>query len=83
VALSCSLRLFVQVIAVYLPTTSSEFGRHAFSYSAPLVYGITHRYPSVLDEVYAFSALTLLFGRPACEKPSGGVLAWLSVWGEV
>jgi len=36
---------------------------------------------------YAFSALTLLVGRqeghPACKKLSGGVLAWLSVWGEV
>jgi len=31
----------------------------------------------------AFSALTLLVGQkeghPACKKPSGGVLAWLSV----
>ena len=36
---------------------------------------------------YAFSALTLLVGRqeghPACKKLSGGVLAWLSVWGKV
>ena len=35
----------------------------------------------------AFSALTLLVGRqeghPACEKLSGEVLAWLSVWSEV
>jgi len=35
----------------------------------------------------AFSALTLLAGRqeghPACQKLSGGVLAWLSVWSEV
>jgi len=35
----------------------------------------------------AFSALMLLVGRqeghPACKKPSGGVLAWLSVWSEV
>jgi len=35
----------------------------------------------------AFSALTLLVGwqegHLACEQPSGGVLAWLSVWGEV
>jgi len=36
----------------------------------------------------AFSALTLLVwrqkGHPACKKLSGGgVLAWLSVWGEV
>jgi len=34
-----------------------------------------------------FSALTLLVGRqeghPACEKLSGEVLAWLSVWSEV
>ena len=34
----------------------------------------------------AFSALTLLVGRqeghPACEKLSGGVLAWLSAWSE-
>jgi len=33
------------------------------------------------------AALTLLVGRqkgqPACKKLSGGVLAWLSVWGEV
>ena len=36
---------------------------------------------------YAFSALTLLVGRqerhPACNKLSGGLLAWLSVWSEV
>jgi len=35
----------------------------------------------------AFSALTLLVGRqeehPACKKPSGGVLVWLSVWSAV
>ena len=35
----------------------------------------------------AFSALTLLVGQqeglPVCEKLSGGVLAWLSVWSEV
>jgi len=36
---------------------------------------------------YHSSALTLLVGwqevHPACKKPSGGVLAWLSVWSEV
>jgi len=36
---------------------------------------------------FAFSALTLLVrrqeGHPACKKLSGGVLAWLSVWGKV
>jgi len=36
---------------------------------------------------HLFSALMLLVGRqegrPACEKMSGGVLAWLSVWSEV
>ena len=35
----------------------------------------------------AFSALTLFVGRqewhPACNKLSGGVLAWLSVWSKV
>jgi len=35
----------------------------------------------------SFSALTLLVGRqeghPACRKLSGGMLAWLSVWGEM
>ena len=34
-----------------------------------------------------FSALMLLVGwqegHPACKKPTGGVLAWLSVWSEV
>jgi len=36
---------------------------------------------------WAFSALMLLVGwqegHPACKKVSGGVLAWLSVWGKV
>jgi len=35
----------------------------------------------------AFNALTLLVGRQeghlACKKLSGGILAWLYVWGEV
>jgi len=35
----------------------------------------------------AFSALTLLVGQqeghPACNKLSGGVMAWLSGWGQV
>ena len=39
--------------------------------------------PSVL---FDFSALTLLVGwqegHPACNKLSGGVLSWLSVWSE-
>ena len=42
---------------------------------------------NTIIHVLAFSALTLLVGRqegrPACKKLSGGVLAWLSVWGEV
>jgi len=37
--------------------------------------------------MFAFTALMLLVGRqeghPACEKLSGGVLAWLSVLSEV
>jgi len=35
----------------------------------------------------AFTALTLLVGwqegHPACKKPCGGVLEWLSVWSEM
>jgi len=38
---------------------------------------------TVLQLQNAFSALTLLEGRPACKKLSGGVLAWLSVWSEM
>jgi len=38
-------------------------------------------------EIFTFSALTLSVGwqegHPACKKLIGGVLAWLSVWGEV
>jgi len=37
--------------------------------------------------MFAFSDLMLLVrqqeGHPACKKLSGGVLAWLSIWGEV
>jgi len=37
--------------------------------------------------MFAFSALTLLVGRqeghPACKKLRGGMLALLSVWGDV
>jgi len=44
-------------------------------------------YVSFVDMEIAFSALMLLVGRqeghPACEKLSGGVLAWLSVWIEM
>jgi len=40
-----------------------------------------------VDCLPAFSAFMLLVaqqeGHPACKKPSGGVLAWLSVWSEV
>ena len=39
------------------------------------------------SEFSAFSALTMLLGwqegHPACKKLSGGVLAWLPVWGKV
>ena len=46
----------------------------------PNFVGIVHGF-------LAFSALVLLVGwqegHPACEKLSGGVLAWLSVWSEV
>jgi len=41
----------------------------------------------IMCKTLPFSALTLLVGRLeghlACKKLSGGVLAWLSVWGKV
>jgi len=44
-------------------------------------------YVKFTSELFAFSDLMLLVGRqeghPACKNLSGGVLAWLSVWGEV
>ena len=50
-----------------------------------LAHTQTHVYYS--PTYTAYSALTLLVGRqeghPACKKQSGGVLAWLSVWGKV
>jgi len=40
-----------------------------------------------MQRAFAFGALMLLVGwqegHPACKTLSGGVLAWLSVWGEV
>jgi len=54
------------------------------------MYDLPHKnQPPVLRQLYqsTFSALTLLVGLQeghlACKKPSGGVLAWLSVWSEV
>jgi len=42
---------------------------------------------NTIPSALAFSALTLLVGpqkgHPTCKKLSGGVLAWLSVWGKV
>jgi len=44
-------------------------------------------YGDALCGLCTFSALMLLAGQqevhPACKKPSGRVLAWLSVWSEV
>jgi len=41
----------------------------------------------VYSGLVVFIALTLLVGRqeghPACTKLSGGLLLWLSIWGEV
>jgi len=48
---------------------------------------VCNAYKSELRNNFAFSILTLLVGQqeghPACKKLSGGVLAWLSVWGKV
>jgi len=59
-----------------------------------LVFGIWHTgFPQLIPlsllrkSSMSFSALTLLVGRQeghlVCKKLSGGVLAWLSVWGEM
>ena len=67
---------------------------HPIRYITPqiprTVYRYFRAYPFLLFSVgssVAFSALTLLVGwqegHPACKKQSGGVLAWLSVWGGV
>jgi len=52
-----------------------------FEANLPNCYSTRHQYFS------AFSALMMFVGQqeghPACEKLSGGVWAWLYVWGEV
>jgi len=48
---------------------------------------VLSKYNIIVGSKSAFSALMLLVGQQerhlACKKLSGGVLAWLSVWGEV
>jgi len=50
------------------------------------VYHVICRFP-LFVALFVSSVLTLLVGRQeghqACKKLSGGMLAWLSVWGEV
>jgi len=52
-----------------------------------LYAGLSHCCCLYMQCTCVISALTLLVGwqegHPACEKLSGGVLAWLSVWSEV
>jgi len=53
----------------------------------PTAHGPVLLYSLTFHRLYAFSALTVLFGRQeghqACKKLSGVVLVWLSVWSEV
>jgi len=61
---------------VLLPVLSSFLSKHISLSLLPC-----------LCKILAFSALTLLVGRQeghlACKKPSGEILAWLSVWSKV
>jgi len=61
--------------AAALQTPIYAANRHTYYYYFSISHSVT------------FSALTLLVGRqeghPACEKLSGEVLAWLSVWSKV
>ena len=69
--------------AVQSPVTQPSWIRQ----HAPVVSSIPALVTTYLLGLIAFSALTLLVGRqeghPACEKLSGGMLPWLSVWSEV
>jgi len=68
-----------------LDTKYSKIGLNSFTEAMLTASSDSRCFFSNLQ--YAFSALTLLVGRqeghPACKNPSGGVLAWLSVWSEV
>ena len=63
------------------------FPQNSASTPAWVSFWNTSQLWSFRSHVYAFTALTLLVGwqegHPACKKLSGGLLAWLSVWGEV
>ena len=74
------------------PQASESFSRivngHHFKYVMNLCCHLYFIFFLIkLGILCAFSALTLLVGRqeghPACKKLSSGMLAWLSVWGEV
>ena len=58
-----------------------------FTASECLVQNLVHILMYVYSANGAFSALMLLVGQqegyPACNKLSGGVLAWLSDWSEM
>ena len=70
--------------AIFCPCMWTENSAHACHLSVHFYFMLAY---SQFFSACAFSALTLLVGRqeghPACKKPSGGVLAWLSVWSEV
>ena len=72
---SCSSKIQIGFTFLVL-AHSGSFGKKAIKRVCVCVYII-----------HAFSALALLVGRqeghPACKKPSGEMLAWLSVRSEV
>jgi len=89
-AIDISLSIYLSVVCG--AGSVKWYGVHPFvcavtADSSKLCYCVwaNRRYRSICW--MAFSALTLLVGRqeghPACNKMSGGMLAWLSIWSEV
>jgi len=72
------------VLLIYIQPIDSSASFVTPSVNCP--WNLTHFKNSAM-KLFAFSALTLLVGwqegHPACKKLSGGMLASLSVWGEV
>jgi len=74
----CNVLFFLCLSEVCLSILADDYG---------LQYHQLHRSSKLLLYSWYSAPLMLLVGRqeghPACKKLSGGVLAWLSVWGKV
>jgi len=58
------------------------FTRRGLTQGCAVHFGHCWHYSSFRGQMPTFSAWRHEW-HPACKKPSGGVLTWLSVWGEV